>query len=1165
MTCQLQGVSCKALIDTGSDISLVRPGVLPNVAFKPANKVMETVTGELAPMQGSCTLSFVLGSANVMAEFWLANIREDCILGVDCLGAVGAVVDVGKSTVLVGGSPVILNNPNHASYTVNASTSVGGQALGDDPCWEGVSSETAAALEDLWNRSKEGLSPDELRELRGLLMEYRHLFAATDGECTRTNLVQHSIDTGNAAPIRQRPRRLPLVKSEAVEAEISRMEAAGVIEPSDSPWLSPVVPVTKKNGGLRLCHDYRRVNEVTRKDSYPVPRVDDTLDAIVGSQWFSSLDLRSGYWQVELSPDAKPKTAFSNGRGLWQYTVMPFGLCNAPASFERLMDKVLRPVPRSACVVYLDDVLVHGVNFSTAVSNLRKVFECFQSANLRMNPKKCSLLRRETHFLGHVVGPQGVSTDPEKVRAVREWPIPRCRKEVRGFVGLASYYRRFIRSFAEVARPLHKLMEKGREFQWDSDCQRAFETLQQALTNAPTLMSPTLDHPFVLDTDASDSAVGAVLSQQTEGEPVIAYYSKSLSVPERNYCVTRRELLAVVLAIRHFHPYLYGRRFLLRTDHAALCWLLSFKEPEGQVARWIEILQGYDFQIEHRAGPMHGNADALSRRPCAKEGCRHCSRLEERAQNKALVAQVREPQPPSPLLELSFDELREHQRADPVLGPLLRWKQEGAKPGREESGPCSPAIKTLLEKWESLSLQEGVLYRSWQAPGGQATWQLVVPKSLQDNVLKLVHGAPGAGHFGYYKTLRKLQKKFYWGQHHKDVEAFCRKCDECVAKKGPAGQSHAPLQQYQVGSPMERVGVDVMGPFPMSNRGNRYVLVAMDYFSKWPEAYAVPDQETSTILDCLLGGMFSRFGIPLELHSDQGRNFESRLFAALCDRLGIKKTRTTPLHPQSDGLVERFNRTLATQLAILTSEDQRDWDEQLPLILFSYRSAVQESTRCTPAQLMMGRELRTPADLVYGRPPGERAPLAPGLDYLHRLQNHMDTVHAVARENLAQAGFRQKKAYDAYGKGREFQEGERVWVFNPRRKKGRCPKLDSAWEGPCLILQKISEVVYKVKLRTRQRVVVLHRDRLAPYLGSADTTDNDECEVTAGETHSDVPQNGTGNVQEEHYWGTETENELAPFTGDPVDTQVEPAPLEQRPRGRRRQRPQHLGDYVCEF
>ncbi|GBM80129.1 Retrovirus-related Pol polyprotein from transposon 297 [Araneus ventricosus] len=312
-----------------------------------------------------------------------------------------------------------------------------------------------------------------------------------------------------------------------------------------------------------------------------------------------TLDLKSGYWQVEVRPEDREKTAFTTGQGLWQFKVMPFGLCNAPATFERLMETVLRGLLSEACLVYLDDIIIVGRTFEEHLSNLRKVFQRLQNANLNLSPKKCRFFQKEVTYLGHVISAEGVKTDPGKIKAVVDWPRPETIHDLRSFLGLCTYYRRFVKNFSTIARPLHKLTETKSNFNWTEEY-------------------------------ASNEGIGAVLSQNIGNEErVIAYFSKSLGKPERNYCVTRKELLAIVKSIEHFHHYLYGQKFLLRTDHASLRWLLNFKEPEGQIARWIQRLQEYDFEIQHRKGTSHGNADALSRRPCG-ESCKHCSNAEKK-------------------------------------------------------------------------------------------------------------------------------------------------------------------------------------------------------------------------------------------------------------------------------------------------------------------------------------------------------------------------------------------------------------------------------------------------------------------------------------------------------------------------------------------------------
>ncbi|GBM73680.1 Retrovirus-related Pol polyprotein from transposon 297 [Araneus ventricosus] len=445
----------------------------------------------------------------------------------------------------------------------------------------------------------EGLNEEQRTAVRELLQEFQNLFSTSDSDVGRCNMTQHRINTGNHPPIKQYPRRLPLAKKQEAERLVKEMVDNGIIEKSSGPWASPIVLVKKKDGSTRFCVDYRKLNEITIKDSYPLPRIDDTLDALVpmepssnGSLWFSTLDLRSGYWQI-------------NGHSIGGLT-------------------------SEACLVYLDDIIIVGRTFEEHLNNIRKVFQRLQKVNLKLSPKKCRFFRKKVSYLGHIISADRVKTDPEKTKTVVDWPCSETIQDLRSFLGPCTYYRHFVRNFSAIARLLHKLTEATSNINWTEECEKSFNNLNQALITSSVLTYPRTDKEFILDTDASNEGIGDVLSQKTENEEcVIAYFSNTLDKPERNYCVTRKELIAIVKSIEHFHHYLCGRKFLLRTDHASLGWLLNFREPEGQIACWIQRLQEYDFEIQHRKGTSRGNADALSQRPC-KEVCKHCTNAEKK-------------------------------------------------------------------------------------------------------------------------------------------------------------------------------------------------------------------------------------------------------------------------------------------------------------------------------------------------------------------------------------------------------------------------------------------------------------------------------------------------------------------------------------------------------
>ena len=479
----------------------------------------------------------------------------------------------------------------------------------------------------VYEKGCEHLNEHQKEKLKKFVIKNQHCFARP-GEVGRTNVGLHRIKLKDEKHVREPPRRVPLYKRQALEEEIKKLEDRGLIEKSTSPWSSQTVMVQKKDGTWRMCVDYRALNEKTIKDAYPLTRIDENLDSLEGAEWFSSLDLDMAYHQVPMAEEDKSKTSFATPRGgLYQFTTMPFGLCNAASTFERIIEKTLIGLQWNIAILYLDDVVVIGRSFDNQVQNLQKVCDRLSEAGLKLKPKKCHLLQKEISFLGHVVSKEGLKTDPLKIAAVKNMPRPTTVTQTRSFLGLASYYRKYVQSFSKIAKPLFDLTKKDQTFVWTDNCEESFEELKKRLTSAPILAFPKPDgSQFILDTDASAYAIGAVLSQVQEGkERVIAYASRCLDKPERNYCVTRREMLAVVYFTKYFKHYLLGRKFLLRTDHGSLTWLSKFREPDGQVHRWIQQLSPFHMEIQHRPGPRHGNADALSRLVTpAGDVCKQC-------------------------------------------------------------------------------------------------------------------------------------------------------------------------------------------------------------------------------------------------------------------------------------------------------------------------------------------------------------------------------------------------------------------------------------------------------------------------------------------------------------------------------------------------------------
>ena len=487
-------------------------------------------------------------------------------------------------------------------------------------------------LRDMLPPVTEKTTPGDRANLVSLVKEYEDCFIAPGGEVGWTDRTTHKIEVGNALPTKIPPRKTSFAEKELIESTVTELLHSGKIRPSNSPWASPVVLVRKKDGTLRFCIDYRRLNDVTVKDAYPLPRIEDAIDYLTGAKYFSALDLASAYWQVAMDPDSVDKTAFATHIGLFEWLVMPFGLSNAPATCERLMEQIFQGVQWNGVLIYLDDLVAYGTTWNEALRRLRIVFQRLREANLKLKPSKCFLMREETEYLGHRVSANGVQPGERKVQAITHWPTPTSVDEVRSFLGLVGYYRKFIPDFAGIAHPMVSLLKKNKRFEWGDSQQLAFERLRRALTEYPCLGTIRRTGRLILDTDASDFAIGAVLSQEQDGvERVLGYFSRALNDTQTRYCTTKKELFAVKSALENWDHYLQNpsEKFLLRTDHAALKWLTSMAVKDRTLLRWATLISEYPYECTHRPGRLHVNADALSRviyKSCEYKDCLDCAR-----------------------------------------------------------------------------------------------------------------------------------------------------------------------------------------------------------------------------------------------------------------------------------------------------------------------------------------------------------------------------------------------------------------------------------------------------------------------------------------------------------------------------------------------------------
>lgn len=943
--------------------------------------------------------------------------------------------------------------------------------------------------------SSDVLTEDQIETAQELLLRNRSAFSEHSLDLGCTALIKHRILMTDETPFKERSRRIPPSLYEEVRAHLKEMLELGAIKPSSSPFCSPVVLVRKKDGTLRFCIDLRRINARTVPDSYPLPQIEETLDSLAGSSWYSSLDLKSGYWQVELEEKDKEKTAFSVGNlGFYECHRMPFGLKNAPSTFQRLMESALGELHLKFCLVYLDDVVCFSASFEQNVRRLEAVLEKLKSAGLKLKPSKCQFFRRKLKYLGHVVSEEGVSPDPDKLSVVHEWPRPETVAELRSFMGFVGYYRRFICSFATIARPLHSLTQghnKRRDktrLQWTEIHERAFQQLKSACVQSPILAYADFTRPFELHIDASTEGLGAVLYQDNDSQKrVIAYGSRGLRKSERAYDAHKLEFLALRWAVTlKFKDYLYGSKFLVLTDNNPLTYVLSTAKLDATGQRWAASLANYDFDIKYRSGQNNKDADALSRYPWrAVEGEITKAVLGGVWVKSAMESIMLSENAPEVLhfgTSVSNDSTVDWV-AEQELDQNVVYARALVSRGRQKNfkQPENSAQRSFLVEQENLKLRNGILYRKNKTPEG-VCWQLIVPDAHRTLAIKGCHDE--AGHLGRDKTLSLVRDRFFWPRMVTDITEYVHGCLICQrAKTRPSHQ--APLQGIHSSQPMELVCIDFL-TLDKSVGGYEDVLVITDHFTRFSMAIPTRNQLAKTTAKALYEKFFVHYGLPSRLHSDQGRNFEGKVIAALCDLCGIKKSRTTPYHPMGNGQAERYNQTLISMLRTLSDEKRARWHEYLPSLVQAYNSSRNDTTGYAPFFLMFGRHPRLTVDSIFDTDCWGQEGDYP--QFVADLQSRLNTAYKIAQDHVTVSQGRQAKNYDLKVRGAVLEPGDQVWVRKVGL-KGRS-KLESFWDAePYVVVKRCSDdlPVYMVKQTNGVgKCKTLHRNMLLPLASRLD-------------------------------------------------------------------------------
>ena len=928
------------------------------------------------------------------------------------------------------------------------------------------------------------LPENEKMALLNFLLDRHHAFCLEEGERGETDLVQMKIDTGNAHPKRLPARRMPPVVRQEIARQLQDMQKNGIIKPSNSPWASPVVLVKKRDGSHRFCVDYRSLNSVTIADNFPLPRIDDLLDQLGQSKYFSTIDLAAGFWQIRVHQASQEKTAFVLPQGLYEFRVMPFGLRNAPGVFQRLMQQVITglnpPSGPDFVSVYLDDILVFSRSLEDHLHHLRIVVERLVDVGLKLKPAKCHFARKELEYLGHVVTHEGLKTNPRLVDAVKEFPPPRNVQEVQRFLGLASYYRRFICNFARIASPLHQLTRKDTQWSWSNECEIAFQQLKDILTTSPVLAYPNYDREYVLETDASVQGLGAVLSQeQADGKlHPVAYASRALNPSEKNYGITELETLAVVWAMSHFNHHLYGNGVTVYTDHTAVKAVLESPNRTAKHARWWTRVYGCgvkDVRIRYRAGKENKNADALSRSPHARaptiglgdgevqvavvstentianstESDRSSSYPRKLQSHQASAVQ-------QDSLHHTGLYTAEHFAGEQVKDSALKELHNFLRTGKLPDDPIR-ARKIALQH-SQFALIDGVVYYINTKTGGK---RAVVLRQLRSSILKEVHSGKYGGHFSGRRLYNSLVPNWWWEGMYVDADKFARSCPECMVVAGNGRKNKPALHPIPVQRPFQILGIDVMD-LPITDRGNRHVVVIQDLFTKWPLVFPVPDQKALRIAKLIAEEVVPLFGVPECLLSDRGTNLLSHLVLDLCHMLGITKLNTTAYHPQCDGAVERFNRTLKAMLRKHAVRFGNQWDTYLSGVLWAYRNTPHTSTGEKPSFLLFGVDCRSPTEAAF-MPLTDICPVQME-DYREQLMATLSSARELAATSIQKAQKRYKHQYDRDTKTTSLKIGEWVFIRFPQDESGRLRKLSKPWHGPYRIIEKRDPDVTAVKV-----------------------------------------------------------------------------------------------------
>ncbi|KAI5743301.1 hypothetical protein M8J77_016641 [Diaphorina citri] len=1026
----VEGRAYPVMIDTGASECFIRKDYIPGHSYvKVVPRAYAAVANaDHTPIDGSVEITFTLGKSTYTETFLvLEQMSVPIILGASWMYANGVVLDMSRKVMTLG-------KPERENV----------------PFFNKTISQLHQTPDIDFGTVQHDVPEEHFEEFRNLIVEFADVFDTS--VLQQTTAIQHQISLTTQRPVHTASYRLSPRKNEFIQKQVKDMLGQHLIEPSDSPYNSPIVVIEYPNSEKepRFCVDYRKLNGITVDQNCPGINIHELVRNIGEHKIFCTIDLKKGYWQVPLAPHCKPYTAFSTPDGNhYQFTVMPFGLKGAPGTFIRLMGKVLEGLIGNIVEVYLDDLIVKAQTWPSLLHNLRIILERLRQFQLTAHLQKCHFGKSEVQYLGHLITSEHNLAPTAHIQAIQKAPTPKSKRQLQSFLGTCNWLREYVPRASEVMAPLYQITSR-KPFKWTHNDDLAFQRVKDAFSKLEPLHRPTPDLPYVLQTDASGIGLGASLFQVQEGKnKIIANISASLSDTEKRYSSNEKECLAVLWAITKLRPYLEGRPFVLRTDNRALMWLHKFKEERSKLMRWALTLQEYQFQVEHVAGSKNLLPDALSRNPS------------DEIANDSVEPNLFPPLP----ADQDIPSLKQTQicalqtEPNPSLVQVVKQAQKEDETCNERIFNYqfllqSPPSTHQEEDREFLKHYQVINSHLYYRHKDHEDWRLYAPQSAVKEILRAYHDHELYCHPGTNATGILIRPNFYWPNMYRDISAYIQACDVCARTKVTGRSKNLPYTARIADKKFHTWSLDLMGPYVPSTRGNRYLIVFSDLCSKWVEAKPIRNATTGTIIRFLEEEVFSRYGYPEKILTDNGAQFRSEQWKQTCERWGTTHLTTASYSPRQNQ-VERRNQSIKDKLRIqLLQKPHKHWDLRIHQILYSLRNTVNRATRLTPAEVCFNQKLRHPRDekdseqdytnySVAGTPPDRN------------------------RDNLAIAIANQRSYVDKYQghipASSLWANGDILYIRNhelSNAPKGVVAALNPKWIGPFRVVETHATGVY---------------------------------------------------------------------------------------------------------